>query len=132
VNLQSGTATGRVEVFDDGAARVEPFSHTLTSMENVWGSNRARDLLTGDDGPNDLFGLARNDQLSGAGGDDFLNGGRGTSDSLNGGDGTDTCVNGETNDASCETVQANRFRVARRMFAGGFRSIQLRFLRLVR
>jgi Ca2+-binding RTX toxin-like protein len=133
VNLQEGTATGHYQVFEDeeGPPQLAPFSHTLTNMENVWGSDLAVDVLTGDDGPNELFGLGRNDQLSGAGGDDYLDGGLGNDDQLNGGDGTDTCVDGETNDA-CETVQEGGLRLARRLFAGVYGAMRFSFLQLAR
>lgn len=72
VSLLAGTASG------EG-------SDSLSGFESVVGSPRV-DLITGDDGPNTLFGLAR---------DDTLDGGAGT-DALDGGNGTDSCINGET------------------------------------
>ncbi len=61
---------------------------TLSSIENLTGSNYA-DTLTGDAGNNTLIGGAGNDSLYGGAGDDWLKGGSGT-DYLNGGEGSDT------------------------------------------
>ena len=61
---------------------------TLISIENLGGS-WFDDLLVGDDGPNELEGLAGNDSLKGGGGADTLRGDRGA-DTLVGGFGDDT------------------------------------------
>ena len=64
-------------------------SDTFTSFENLDGSASA-DTLTGDDGPNELWGGWGRDTLNGAGGDDVLLGDKGA-DEADGGDGTDSC-----------------------------------------
>jgi len=61
---------------------------TLISIESLGGSWHD-DLLVGDDGPNELAGLAGNDTLKGGGGADTLRGDRG-SDTLVGGRNDDT------------------------------------------
>jgi len=63
---------------------------TLTTMENITGSN-FNDSLTGNGSANRLAGGAGNDSLNGGSGDDILVGGLGA-DSLNGSTGNDTFV----------------------------------------
>ncbi len=63
---------------------------TLSSIENLIGSNFA-DVLKGDNNANVLFGGAGNDTLLGGGGDDFLIGGLGA-DTMSGGAGKDTFI----------------------------------------
>ena len=95
VDLSAGSATG------DGI-------DSLTGVEDVFGTNFA-DEITGDAGPNRLFGWKGADVISGGEGDDELLGqkgddqldGGGGSDALDGGGGADTCVNGESN-TGCE------------------------------
>ena len=79
INLATGEAKG-------GDAEGDKFS----SIENVTGS-RYNDILTGDDGANELRGLAGKDTLTGAGGDDHLYGGTGR-DTLYGGEGNDHLI----------------------------------------
>jgi RTX calcium-binding nonapeptide repeat (4 copies) len=62
---------------------------TYVSIENLAGSNRGADSLTGDKFANVLSGNSGNDKLFGLAGDDTLIGGRGA-DKLSGGAGTDT------------------------------------------
>lgn len=71
---------------------------TLTSIENITGSdhsdvligaNGMDNMLKGGAGDDVLFGLTGDDTLYGGDGDDFINGGAGN-DMINGGDGTDT------------------------------------------
>jgi Ca2+-binding RTX toxin-like protein len=66
----------------------EAAGDTLISIENLGGSWHD-DLLVGDDGPNELEGLAGNDSLKGGGGADTLRGDHGA-DTLVGGRGDDT------------------------------------------
>ena len=66
VDLAAGTASGGDATGD-----------TLTSIENVTGSDHA-DTLTGDSGANTLTGGAGADTLTGGAGDDILIGGAGT------------------------------------------------------
>ena len=54
------------------------------------GGSYANDTLTGDDGPNLMFGLIGNDTINGLAGDDHLVGNRGT-DTIDGGAGNDRC-----------------------------------------
>lgn len=107
VDLQSGVATG----FWRGAA----FTHSLTGVENIRGTNAfndtlrgsvaddrlegrgGNDLLDGRDGDDELRGEDGNDTLLGAAGDDDLNGHAGN-DSLNGGTGNDYMEGGAGND----------------------------------
>ena len=77
VNLSDNTASG-------GHAQGD----VLTSIENIAGS-LYQDVLTGDEGANELFGYEDDDELMGNDGDDVLEGGGG-SDRLDGGRGTDT------------------------------------------
>jgi VCBS repeat-containing protein len=63
-------------------------SDTLTSIENVNGSNLA-DTITGDGNANNLSGFGGNDTLDGGGGNDWLRGGSGN-DTIYGNAGTDT------------------------------------------
>lgn len=77
VDLEAGTVTGGQG--DD----------SLTSIENVWGT-QWNDTLVGDDNANQLKGRGGNDSLFGGAGDDTLIGGRGR-DSFDGGDGFDLC-----------------------------------------
>ncbi len=77
VDLSTGTATG---VWSGQA-----FTHTLSNIEWVRGTNTGNDTLTGNAG---------NNTLEGRGGDDTLNGGAGV-DRLYGDDGIDT-LNGGT------------------------------------
>ena len=76
VNLTAGTATDNWGNSD-----------TLSSIENVQGSNLANSI-TGDNEINNLQGFAGNDTLTGGGGNDSLNGGGGN-DTLDGGTGND-------------------------------------------
>ncbi|WP_417525599.1 CHRD domain-containing protein [Marinovum sp.] len=69
---------------------------TLTSIEDVWGSNTYDDTLSGNAEDNLLLGNGGNDQLSGRGGDDELYGGGGD-DTLDGGTGNDA-LDGESGD----------------------------------
>ncbi len=84
VDLDNGSGNGVAS--GDG-------SDTLTSIENVFGSNVGADTITGDSGANTLFGHGGNDAISGEDGADFLDGGAGA-DSLAGGDGADTLQGG--------------------------------------
>ena len=77
VNLSDNTASG-------GHAQGD----VLSNIENIAGS-LYQDVLTGDDGANELFGYEDDDELQGNDGDDVLEGGGG-SDRLYGGSGTDT------------------------------------------
>ncbi|MGZ8173613.1 DUF4347 domain-containing protein [Methylobacter sp.] len=49
----------------------------LTNIENIEGSNKGNDILTGDENNNILSGFGGNDVLEGGAGDDILNGGSG-------------------------------------------------------
>ena len=64
-----------------------------TGFDNVIGSNRGGDTLTGDGDANELCGLGGNDILTGNGGNDMLKGGEGR-DMLKGGTGIDTLDGG--------------------------------------
>jgi VCBS repeat-containing protein len=80
VNLLTGYADG-------GDATGDVF----TNFENLQGTNRGNDNLSGDDNPNNIQGLGGNDILFGRGGNDFLQGQAGD-DILDGGDDFDTAV----------------------------------------
>lgn len=67
----------------------------FTAFENVWGTF-FDDVITGDDGPNELVGFDGVDQLNGLGGDDLILGGffgfvDPEADTADGGLGTDAC-----------------------------------------
>lgn len=91
VNLATGENSGGDQYFD---------------IENILGSNKAADILTGDDGANKIRGAAGNDRLNGDHGDDRLEGGigndilygNGHNDDLFGGDGNDFLDGGQQND----------------------------------
>ena len=76
-----------VNLADSTVAGGHAQGDTLTSIENIAGSDY-RDVLTGDNGPNELHGVGGNDELRGQDGDDSLYGGEGDDD-LRGGDGDD-------------------------------------------
>ena len=86
VDLGAGTATGHG-------------SDSLTGMEAILGSD-LDDTLTGDAGPNIIFGLGGNDVLTGADGDDAIDGGPGR-DGPDAGPGADKCRRNETT-RNCE------------------------------
>eukprot|EP00581_Thalassiosira_minuscula_P022735 CAMPEP_0184416812 /NCGR_PEP_ID=MMETSP0738-20130409/9759_1 /TAXON_ID=385413 /ORGANISM="Thalassiosira miniscula, Strain CCMP1093" /LENGTH=768 /DNA_ID=CAMNT_0026776337 /DNA_START=64 /DNA_END=2367 /DNA_ORIENTATION=+ len=98
VNLATGTATGTW----DGDA----FTHTISNVEEVWGSRTGNDTLTGDDGDNYLRGRGGDDSLLGGLGNDILRGDEGNdtlrdgggNDDLRGGEGNDTWFMGSGND----------------------------------
>src|SRR5262245_21554511 len=77
INLATGVASG-------GAAEGD----TLISIENVVGTQLGGDMIIGDGGANELWGLNGNDSLKGGGGIDTLHGG-GDNDTLEGGAGID-------------------------------------------
>jgi Ca2+-binding RTX toxin-like protein len=121
VNLMDGTGSGDAIWFSDVGVRAVPQQLALTGIEDVWGSFEEDDDITGDDGPNRLFGIGGNDSLSGLGGNDLLVAGTGT-DTLDGGDGDDTCLFGE-NVSNCETTAVAR--TARRSYPAAFSSGRL-------
>ena len=82
INLLAGVASG-------GNAEGDTLGEDI---ENVQGS-MYDDSLTGDKGPNSLWGLGGNDELDGGKGNDTLSGGSGDDD-LDGGDGVDTLEGG--------------------------------------
>jgi Ca2+-binding RTX toxin-like protein len=86
VSLEAGTATGQG-------------SDALSGIESIRGSELG-DTLTGDAGPNVLFGLGGNDRIFGLAGNDSLDAGQGRDDA-DGGLGTDQCVDAEA-DPNCE------------------------------
>lgn len=86
VDLDRGTATDNWGNAD-----------TLRNIQNVNGSGRYGDNLSGNGGNNNLFGMGGNDTLSGGGGNDYLDGGDGN-DSLFGGEGADNFQGGTGND----------------------------------
>lgn len=75
---------------------------SLRRIERVYGSLLGNDRLSGNDGPNALYGFGGNDELYGNGGADLLYGGDGADrlgggagdDHLSGGAGTDVCQGG--------------------------------------
>jgi Ca2+-binding RTX toxin-like protein len=85
-SLEAGTATGQG-------------SDTIATVEQIYGSE-LDDTLTGDAGPNVLFGLDGDDRLFGRDGADSIDAGPGV-DSADGGGGTDQCVAAEAQ-PSCE------------------------------
>ena len=70
---------------------------SVFKFENVFGSDRSDDNITGDKGNNLLAGNGGNDYLDGGAGNDILNGGTGN-DYLDGGTGNDTLNGGTDND----------------------------------
>lgn len=77
-----------VNLSDNTVAGGHAQGDVLSNIENIAGS-RYQDVLTGNDGTNELFGYEDDDELQGNDGDDVLEGGGG-SDRLYGGNGTDT------------------------------------------
>ena len=64
VDLANGTATGTI----NGAA----FNHTISGVENVWGSRAGNDVLIGNAANNWLRSRAGNDTMTGGDGDDVF------------------------------------------------------------
>jgi len=91
VNLSTGTGL-------DGNNGTD----SLTSIENIRGSQYYADVLTGDSGNNSIIGFAGNDTLSGLAGIDYLQGDAG-GDTLDGGAGTADIAN-YGNDGAAITV----------------------------
>ena len=82
VDLEAGTSTG--------VWRGDNFTHTISNIEHVRGSNSGDDNLSGANGTNVyLDGRGGNDTLLGRDGDDTLKGNSGD-DSIDGGAGNDT------------------------------------------
>ncbi len=81
---------GAVEIALDGsfANAGEALDDTLTSIENLSGSNTGNDKLAGTAEGNSLFGNGGDDEIFGMGGADLLKGGRGK-DTVSGGFGSD-------------------------------------------
>ena len=75
------------DVANDGNAAASENDNVRSDVEDVWGGPKD-DQLTGNGGPNKLFGDVGNDHLDGLGGDDELYGGDG-SDFLDGDEGAD-------------------------------------------
>ena len=85
----------------DLSTSTDSHGDTFAGFENVWGTF-FDDVITGDNGPNELVGVDGADQLSGLGGDDLIIGGffgfvDPDPDTADGGLGTDMC------DAETET-----------------------------
>jgi Ca2+-binding RTX toxin-like protein len=88
---------------------------TFVNFENLSGSVW-RDVLTGDDGPNFIWGGDRADSILGLGGDDVLIGARGT-DEANGGADSDACdaeteVDCELDPPHCRTWKVTNYLTA--------------------
>lgn len=84
----------------------EAAGDTYSSIERILGS-AFNDMLTGDDGGNELRGNAGNDTLTGGAGDDTLIGGAGNDTYVFGrGDGQDIVVNGTAGNAGPSGVLA--------------------------
>jgi Ca2+-binding RTX toxin-like protein len=95
--MQGGKAPDRPRkggVTVDLSTNTDSDHDTLSGFEDIWGNLTGDDKLTGDDGPNHIFGLAGDDTISGLAGDDHLVGGTGT-DTIDGGAGNDKCRSGE-------------------------------------
>jgi Ca2+-binding RTX toxin-like protein len=82
----------------DLAAALDSDGDALAGFEHVFGSLHDDDI-TGDDGPNVVFGLGGDDTLAGLGGDDTLVG-QGGLDAADGGAGTDACA--AESETACE------------------------------
>ena len=89
VDLNTGTATG--------TWRGSAFTHTISNVENIWGSQNDADTLTGSGVANNIQGRGGDDTISGLDGNDTLKGEDGN-DSLLGGDGDDILMDGSGND----------------------------------
>jgi Ca2+-binding RTX toxin-like protein len=90
VDLSTGTATG---TWDSAA-----FTHTISNVEEVRGTNSGDDDLTASDTGSVLDGRGGDDTLRGGAGDDTLRGGAGD-DTLIGGAGDNELDGGEGNDS---------------------------------
>jgi plastocyanin len=94
IDLAAGTAV--TDNVDD-----PPSTDTIVGVENAFGSYGYSDHLTGDAGPNWMFGLGGDDHLRGGAGDDWLGGEHFFNlddrqiDTLNGQSGFDHCTGGE-------------------------------------
>ncbi len=80
-----------------GTATIGTYLDTLVGIENIIGSNTAKDVITGDNNTNTLIGGAGDDTLDGSGGDDYLDGGS-DNDLIYGGLGSDKIFGGNGND----------------------------------
>ena len=83
-------------LFNFGKGGDDAQDDTFDSIENLEGS-MGHDTLSGDNNPNDIYGLAGNDVLNGVGGKDRLYGGDGK-DTLSGGEGDDHLEGGDGDD----------------------------------
>lgn len=81
---------------------------SLTSIENIIGSNGGGDTLLGNDEANSFWGNAGDDILEGAAGADVLDGGNGA-DHLKGGSGDDTLIfdSGDSAGATPDLIEGN-------------------------
>lgn len=125
VDLADGSYTADLLTFEDDPPTV-PASGSLTSIENVWGSQFA-DQITGDEDDNDIFGEGGADTLVGLDGDDLLDGGGGVN-TYDGGDGNDTCL-GEGDKTGCETTDTIA-RARRSGVAAAYKALVWRFARI--
>lgn len=93
-----GNAAGGINASlkNQGATESDLSVDSLLNFENIRGSVFG-DILTGDDGDNQIFGGAGDDILGGWGGNDYLDGGDGN-DVFQSGGGADTLVGGNGND----------------------------------
>ncbi|MDQ0462480.1 Ca2+-binding RTX toxin-like protein [Caulobacter ginsengisoli] len=103
INLATGSATGG----DAQGDTIELDASSVSTIENVMGSDGYGDSLTGDSRRNRLAGMGGNDTLHGGAGDDVLNGGEGA-DSLYGEDGVDGISGDAGNDQAWGGAGADR------------------------
>jgi Ca2+-binding RTX toxin-like protein len=96
-----------------GGAAGDSLSSSSHSIENLLGTNRFNDQLTGSTSSNKLVGYAGNDILDGGAGStsdaDTLDGGAGN-DTLNGNRGNDTLIGGDGNDTMNGGDSSDTFR----------------------
>ncbi|MBT9445605.1 MAG: cadherin domain-containing protein [Hyphomonadaceae bacterium] len=93
IDLVARSATGGDATGDTIAAFMTAEGQSVSSIENVMGSQGYADNLYGDDRANRLAGFGGGDYLDGRGGDDILVGGDGV-DTLRGGAGADGLTGG--------------------------------------
>ena len=101
VSYLSSSAAVSVDLTANVVSGGEATGDTLSSIENVDGSNFA-DTLIGDAGANAFKGAGGDDLLFGVAGDDFLDG-SGGSDAMFGSTGNDTYVVHDATDATVES-----------------------------
>jgi Ca2+-binding RTX toxin-like protein len=88
ITTYQGAKAGVIASLMTGGSSGEAQGDTYVDIEHIWGSN-FNDVLSGNNGANNIYGFAGKDDISGLDGDDYLYGGAG-SDTITGGAGLDS------------------------------------------